>query len=95
MTVDRVLVVPEPGRAELVEEVAAPIPDGGLRVAIDYSGLSAGTELSWFKGTNPWLGAAWDGELGLFDPDRAGAGYPVRRLGCGSWADGSTARSRW
>ncbi len=81
MTADRVLVVPEAGRAELVDEEPAPVPDGGIRITIDFSGLSAGTELAWFKGTNPWLGANWDAELGLFDPGRAGAGYPVRRIG--------------
>lgn len=46
-----------------------------------YSGLSAGTELSFVKGTNPTLHQAWDPDLGVFGPDGPGTGFPVRRLG--------------
>ena len=46
-----------------------------------YTGLSAGTELSFLTGTNPALTSSFDPELGLFRTDRPGAGYPVERLG--------------
>lgn len=79
---DRVLTVPAPGRAEVVEEtVPDPLGEGTFRVQTLYSGLSTGTELSFFRGTNPFLTAHWDGELGLFRPGNAGTGYPVRKLG--------------
>ncbi len=77
---DRVLVVEEPGRVRVCTEPAARPADGEFRAETVYSGLSAGTELSFLKGTNPFLHAAWDAELGLFRPG-GGGGYPVRKLG--------------
>jgi len=46
-----------------------------------FSGISAGTELSYLKGTNPMLTRHWDTSLGLFQPGPPDAGYPVTRLG--------------
>jgi threonine dehydrogenase-like Zn-dependent dehydrogenase len=80
--VDRVLVVDGPGRASIRgEHREGSLPDGGFDVDTVYSGLSAGTELSWFKGTHPNLTASWDAELGLFRPDGGAAGFPVTRWG--------------
>ncbi|WP_116101232.1 MULTISPECIES: zinc-dependent alcohol dehydrogenase [Amycolatopsis] len=75
---DRVLVVTGPGRVSLVRE---PAPDGDVEVRTLYSGLSAGTDLSFVKGTHPSLHAGWDAELGLFDARGPERGYPVRRWG--------------
>lgn len=50
---DRVVVVTAPGVVELVEQEAAELREGTFRVATVYSGVSAGTELSYVKGTNP------------------------------------------
>ncbi len=36
-----------------------------------YSGVSAGTELSYVKGTNPYLNVTWNADLGLFQPGAA------------------------
>lgn len=76
---DQVLVVEAPGRVALHREAPRPLTAGAFRVRTLYSGVSAGTELSFVKGTNPFLAATWDTELGLFRP--GGAGYPVRKLG--------------
>ena len=78
---DRVLVLEGPGRLVVREEPAQPVPDGGFRVSTLFSGISAGTELSYVKGTNPLLTRRWDGGLGLFGPGAPDAGYPVTRLG--------------
>jgi threonine dehydrogenase-like Zn-dependent dehydrogenase len=81
---ERRLVLPGPGRAELVEVEETAPGDCTVRIATTYTGLSAGTEMSWFKGTNPFLAAAWDAELGLFGPPDSGQphqAYPVTRLG--------------
>src|SRR6201999_1076838 len=43
--------------------------------------VSAGTELSYVKGTNPYLGSTWNAELGLFEPGATASPYPVERLG--------------
>lgn len=77
----RVLVVEGPERAVLREEPEPPLADGRFRVRTLYSGVSAGTELAWFKGTSPFLDATWDAALGLFRPGEPGAGYPVLKLG--------------
>ena len=37
------LVLPEPGRAELVTEPDPSLADGQVRIATAYTGLSAGT----------------------------------------------------
>jgi NADPH:quinone reductase-like Zn-dependent oxidoreductase len=74
---DRNLVVAEPGRLEIVEEPEAP---GPFRVHTLFSGVSAGTELSFVKGTNPALHEGFDPALGLFG-GAASDPYPVTRLG--------------
>ncbi|SCF23983.1 Threonine dehydrogenase [Micromonospora viridifaciens] len=78
---DRVVVVSGPGAVELVEQDAAEVRPGAFRVETRYSGVSAGTELSYVKGTNPYLNVTWNADLGLFQPGAASAPYPVTRLG--------------
>ena len=75
------LVVDAPGQARLDEQPEPALKAGLFRAETLYTGLSAGTELTWFRGTNPNLFSTWDAELGLFDRSRPSAGYPVRRLG--------------
>lgn len=77
----RVLQVAGVGEVVIAEEPEPPVEDGGFRVETLYSGFSAGTELSYVKGTNPYLSAGWDPVLGLFRADRPAVAYPVRRLG--------------
>lgn len=77
---ERALVVEGPGRVALHRELREPLTDGTFHARTLYSGLSAGTELSFVKGTNPFLAATWDTELGLFRRGREPA-YPVRKLG--------------
>jgi threonine dehydrogenase-like Zn-dependent dehydrogenase len=57
------------------------LPDGHFRLDTLYTGLSAGTELTFFKATNPYLHSRWDGEYGIFIPNEAGQHYPVPFLG--------------
>jgi threonine dehydrogenase-like Zn-dependent dehydrogenase len=75
---DRALVIEEPGHAAV-----RPVPDadGPVAVRTRFTGLSAGTELSFLTGTNPALTSSFDPELGLFRTDVPGTGYPVERLG--------------
>ncbi|TDC27886.1 zinc-binding alcohol dehydrogenase [Micromonospora sp. 15K316] len=78
---DRVLVVRAPGRVGVVEQDAPPLRPGTFRVHTLFSGVSAGTELSYVKGTNPYLHVTWDADLGLFRPGTPSTPYPVSRLG--------------
>jgi NADPH:quinone reductase-like Zn-dependent oxidoreductase len=75
---DLAVVVDGPGRVALRE--VAPTR-GPVAVRTLFSGVSAGTELSFLTGTNPILDATFDADLGLFRPGRPGTGYPVTRLG--------------
>jgi NADPH:quinone reductase-like Zn-dependent oxidoreductase len=75
---DLAVVVDGPGRVALREVTQT---QGPVRVRTLFSGVSAGTELSFLTGTNPALNAGFDPELGLFLSDRPGTGYPVTRLG--------------
>jgi threonine dehydrogenase-like Zn-dependent dehydrogenase len=77
----RALGIPAPGEAALVDVELPPLGAGRFRVRTRYSGISAGTELTFLKGTNPFLRADWDAELGVFRDGAAGAAYPLTRLG--------------
>jgi NADPH:quinone reductase-like Zn-dependent oxidoreductase len=77
---ERVVMLPKPGRVTVVEEPSRPVPSGGFRVRTLFSGISAGTELAFVKGTHPALHAGWDPVLGLFGGPAADP-YPVTRLG--------------
>lgn len=77
---ERNVVVTAPGRVEIAEEESRPVPAGGFRVDTLFSGVSAGTELSYVKGTNPALHAGFDPVLGLFGGEPAQP-FPVTRLG--------------
>ncbi|TDD44370.1 zinc-binding alcohol dehydrogenase [Nonomuraea terrae] len=75
------LSIEAPGEVRLVEEKLPDLPDGGFMVATTHSGISAGTELTYVKGTNPYLGASWDPALGLFLEGTPSVSYPVRGIG--------------
>jgi threonine dehydrogenase-like Zn-dependent dehydrogenase len=77
----RTLVVLRPGVLEIVEEPEPPLADGRFRARTLFTGMSAGTELAWYRGTSPHLTAGWDPELGLFDRGRPAQSFPVRHLG--------------
>ena len=66
----------------VVEECGtAPLGPGTVRVSTWYSGISAGTELTAYRGSNPYLTGTWDPELRLFLPGRPTFDYPVRGWG--------------
>lgn len=58
-----------------------PLAKGRFRVDTLYSGFSAGTELTFVKGSNPYLAARWDDCYGVFIPGEAGFCYPVPFIG--------------
>ncbi|MFN2469492.1 MAG: zinc-binding alcohol dehydrogenase [Gaiellaceae bacterium] len=77
----RCLGIEEPGRAFIWTYLEELLADGQFQVETLYSGLSAGTELTFFKGTNPYLRAGWNEQLGVFDEAVPAREYPVRFLG--------------
>lgn len=58
-----------------------PLVDGGVGVRTLYSGLSAGTELGYVKGTDPAFVSHRDPQLGVFVPGEPSRRYPVRAMG--------------
>ncbi|MDB6088827.1 MAG: oxidoreductase [Gammaproteobacteria bacterium] len=53
-----------------------------VRIRTLFSGVSAGTELSQYRGTNPFMHRQWDAQMRLFKTGAAPSWpYPVRNLG--------------
>ncbi|HYI98748.1 MAG TPA: zinc-binding alcohol dehydrogenase [Thermoleophilaceae bacterium] len=77
----RILGLSGPRQATLFEEQARAPADGEFLVQTLFTGLSAGTELTFYKGTNPYLHSGFDEELGVFDGGRPAMRYPITRLG--------------
>jgi threonine dehydrogenase-like Zn-dependent dehydrogenase len=76
--VSTVLRFAAPRRVEVVEHPVVDLAPGQVRVRTLHSGISAGTELTAYRGTNPYLTRAWDPELRLFtDEHEAQPGYPL------------------
>ena len=70
-----------PRDVRLVEEVDASLESGQVRVRTLYSGISAGTELASWRGSNPHQARSWDPTLRRFREGAASTPYPVRNWG--------------
>lgn len=77
----RALGVEQPGAAYLHGYDEAPLDPGKVRLDTLYTGFSAGTELTFFKDSNPYLHARWDSERGVFIPGEPQQHYPIPFLG--------------
>jgi 2-desacetyl-2-hydroxyethyl bacteriochlorophyllide A dehydrogenase len=67
------------GVAHVAEQRLSP---GQVRVKTSYSGISAGTELTAYRGTNPYVVSEWDTEARLFtDRESAAPSYPLEGWG--------------
>lgn len=58
-----------------------PAGDGQVRLDLMFTGISAGTELTFLKGTNPYLHSRWDERRGAFIPGEPSARFPINFLG--------------
>lgn len=77
----RSLGVKGPLEAYLFEYEEGPTPDGQVRLEALYTGLSAGTELTFLKNTNPYFHSRFDGQRGVFVRNEPDLHYPVPFLG--------------
>jgi 2-desacetyl-2-hydroxyethyl bacteriochlorophyllide A dehydrogenase len=75
-----VITFEEPGVVRLGDEPSGALEPGCVRVRTVYSGVSAGTELTAYRGTNPYLNRRWDAERRLFVEGRTHA-YPLSGWG--------------
>jgi 2-desacetyl-2-hydroxyethyl bacteriochlorophyllide A dehydrogenase len=61
-----------------------PLAPHEVKVRTLYSGISAGTELTYYRASNPYLSKQWDSNKRLFIPNETEQGsvvYPVRNWG--------------
>jgi len=59
----------QPGKVDLFQYEEGDLSPGQFRLRTLFAGISAGTELTHFTGTNPYMNARWDDDLKLFMPD--------------------------
>jgi threonine dehydrogenase-like Zn-dependent dehydrogenase len=81
VTVPHVVEFSGPREVALVECPGEELPPDHVRVATWYSGISAGTELTAYRGTNPYLTGTWDPEARLFRRGAPTFTYPVSGWG--------------
>lgn len=77
----RSLGVESPHKAFFMSYDEGPPADGQVRLDALYSGFSAGTELTFFKDTNPYLRSRWDEGRSVFVEGEPSARFPVPFLG--------------
>jgi 2-desacetyl-2-hydroxyethyl bacteriochlorophyllide A dehydrogenase len=71
-----------PGEVDVVTYPERPLGPGEVRLNTLYSGISAGTELTAYRGSNPYLSKRWDADRRLFVKDaEATLHYPVEGWG--------------
>lgn len=58
-----------------------PLGPGQVRVRTRYSGISAGTELTLYRGSNPRLSKDWDDAARMFVPRQSPVPYPLVGFG--------------
>jgi 2-desacetyl-2-hydroxyethyl bacteriochlorophyllide A dehydrogenase len=70
-----------PRTVGLVEEAVPPLLPGTVRVRTLYSGISAGTEMTAYRGSNVYLTKQWDPAQRLFSSGGRSVAYPVTGWG--------------
>lgn len=78
----RVVRFESPRSVTVVEEQDEELAPSEVRISTLFSGISAGTEMSYYRGTNPHFGKHWDPSQRLFrevggDSGAASVSYPV------------------
>ena len=82
MSASRALVLNAPRGLAFEEIEDRPLGAQEVRIRTLLSGISAGTELSQFRGTNPFMHRRWDEASRLFmEAEEPSWPYPVRNLG--------------
>ena len=82
MTHGRALVLNAPRELAFEPIEEQPLKPDEVRIRTLFSGISAGTELSQYRGTNPFMHRRWDEAARLFvEAESPSWPYPVRNLG--------------
>ena len=75
------LILKAPRALAFEDTPDAPLAANEVRIRTLFSGISAGTELTQYRGTSPFMGKRWDEARRLFVEGEASWQYPVRNLG--------------
>jgi threonine dehydrogenase-like Zn-dependent dehydrogenase len=75
------LTVEEPGRIGRAPLTLGRLKPGEVRIRTLLSGISAGTEMTAFLGSNPYLTKRWNDETRLFETSSASWSYPMPAIG--------------
>jgi threonine dehydrogenase-like Zn-dependent dehydrogenase len=78
---DAALVLNAPRQLGFEPIAPAPLAPHEVRIRTMFSGVSAGTELSQYRGTSPFMSRSWDAEARVFRDGPPAWGFPVRNLG--------------
>lgn len=78
---ERALVVAGPRQLAFEENAIVALPPDSVRIRTLFTGISAGTELSQYRGTNPFMQRRWDAAARVFRDGGPSWTYPVRNLG--------------
>ena len=70
-----------PRQVDVVVGAVEDCPAGTVRVRTLFSGISAGTELTAYRGSNVYLNKGWDAERHLFVPEHPSVTYPLSGWG--------------
>jgi 2-desacetyl-2-hydroxyethyl bacteriochlorophyllide A dehydrogenase len=79
--VGKVVVFESPRTVGIAEYRESPITDNQVRIETLYSGISAGTELTAYRGSNPYLAKRWEPGRRLFVSGDHSLEYPVEGWG--------------
>ena len=77
----RSIGVEAPFRPGLYGYDEGPAGPGQVRLDLCFTGLSAGTELTFLKNTNPYLTSSWDADACMFRSDTPAVSFPLRFMG--------------
>lgn len=74
----KMVTIRKPFEIEIEDFAEAPLQSNQVRIKTQYSGISAGTELTVYRGNNPFSKKKWNAELHIFEPSaEPSMRYPV------------------
>jgi threonine dehydrogenase-like Zn-dependent dehydrogenase len=73
----RVVRFVQPGVVGVVDYEDPPLEPTQVRIETLYSGISAGTELTAYRGSNPYTSKRWDEHDRMFIPGESSFDYPI------------------
>jgi threonine dehydrogenase-like Zn-dependent dehydrogenase len=79
--VSRFLRIAAPQTIAIVDAPSPKLELGQVRVRTLFSGISAGTEMTAYRGTNPYLTSTWNPSTRLFESGQGGLNYPLDAWG--------------